>query len=44
MPEEFHEAISQMCEGRFWVVDTGHDLMISEAERLTEIFDELASR
>ncbi|MFV8820003.1 alpha/beta fold hydrolase [Haliea sp. E17] len=43
MPEEFHEPLRQMCEGRFWVVDTGHDLMITEPERLTEIFHELAS-
>ncbi len=42
MPEEYHDALRDMCQGRFWVVDTGHDLMISEAERVAAIFDELA--
>ncbi len=43
MPEEFHDALREMCQGRFWVVDTGHDLMITEADRVAEIFDELAA-
>jgi len=44
MPEEYHDALRDMCQGRFWVLDTGHDLMITEPERVAEIFHELASR
>lgn len=43
MPEEYHDALREMCQGRFWVLDTGHDLMISEPEALAAIFDELAT-
>ncbi|TGD72280.1 alpha/beta hydrolase [Mangrovimicrobium sediminis] len=43
MPEEYHDALREMCQGRFWVVDTGHDLMITEAEKVAGIFEELAS-
>lgn len=31
------------AEGRFWDVDTGHDLMITEPDRVTEILLEIAA-
>ena len=32
------------AEGRLWMVDTGHDLMITEPEAVTEAFEEIAVR
>lgn len=30
--EEYREILHDLCEGRFWEIDTGHDLMITEPE------------
>lgn len=37
------EALSARAEGRFWDIDTGHDLMITEPERVTELLLRVAS-
>lgn len=30
--DEYREILHSLCEGRFWEIDTGHDLMITEPE------------
>ncbi len=40
--DELRAAVREMTNGRFWEVDTGHDLMISEPEQLAEILAAIA--
>ena len=37
LTDEIRAMVNEMTNGRFWEVDTGHDLMISEPEQLAQI-------
>lgn len=37
------EALRKQAEGRLWDIDTGHDLMITEPERVAELLVQIAS-
>jgi hypothetical protein len=32
------------AESRLWMIDTGHDLMLTEPQAVTDAFEEIASR
>lgn len=44
LDDDMRAAIREMTDGRFWEIDSGHDLMISEPEQLAGILMEIASR
>ncbi len=44
LSDEHKEGIKLLTQGRFWEVDTGHDLMVSEPEKTASILAEVASQ
>lgn len=42
LTDEIREAIRGMTQGRYWHVETGHDLMISEPGQVAQILAEIA--
>lgn len=44
MDDESREDMEMLGEGRYWELDTGHDLMITEPDALADIFSDLAAR
>jgi pimeloyl-ACP methyl ester carboxylesterase len=43
LPGRDVETLKARAEGRFWDVDTGHDLMITEPEKVAELLDRVAN-
>jgi pimeloyl-ACP methyl ester carboxylesterase len=43
LPGRDVEALKARAEGRFWEIDTGHDLMITEPEKVVDLLDRVAS-
>jgi len=41
--EEAKEGLKTLTQGRFWEIDTGHDLMISEPEQTASALEEIAA-
>ncbi|WP_317929647.1 alpha/beta hydrolase [Halioxenophilus sp. WMMB6] len=42
--EEYREILNSLCEGRFWEIDTGHDLMITEPEFVAGALQQIADQ
>lgn len=42
LPGRDVETLKARAEGRFWEVDTGHDLMITEPEKVAQLLDRVA--
>ena len=44
LTDEVRAAFRAMSQGRFWEMDTGHDLMISEPQKVADAFLEIAAQ
>ncbi|GAB3108565.1 alpha/beta hydrolase [Aestuariicella hydrocarbonica] len=42
MQDEYREALQGLCQGRFWEIDTGHDLMITEPAWVANVLQEIS--
>ena len=40
--DDLRAQFRNMSQGRFWEIDTGHDLMITEPQKVADIFQEIA--
>ncbi len=43
LTDEIRQMLNEMTEGRFWEINTGHDLMISEPEQVAEVLISVAA-
>lgn len=41
LTDEYREGLNALCEGRFWEIDTGHDLMITEPDWVASALAEI---
>ncbi|MYM64227.1 alpha/beta hydrolase [Pseudomaricurvus sp. HS19] len=41
--DEYREALKSLCQGRFWEIDTGHDLMITEPDFVADALCKIAA-